>query len=299
VFPRTFHRDVRGTPNRTQGRDAPPGARSADAQMRPQPMPASGTDGDVIGVSDDALGPVMRRALARSGLTIEEVAERSGVPAEKIRQLAAGETADTFTALYKAVRACGHEVVAAVHPVSEEGEPLRRRVHLHDLVTQLLLATAPAENLRWNPRLRHTPSYMMVGLYGAARQLLHSILILDDDSESYTALPILVRQLWEYTATAMWIFDSPDERVLQLFQDTNRNIEKLAYDCTLDGEHHAEELDRIVENWRGMGRDDESFAKAMPRFEQRLVGFLADRYPMYRDLVALCAPKRFHDRASV
>lgn len=145
-------------------------------------------------------------------------------------------------------------------------------------MTRLLYDTAPDRDaLQWRSAVWGTSLHAVVGLFGAARQLLHSILALDDDGESYFALPILVRQLWEYTATAAWIAAEPEERVLRLYQDTNWHVRELAKDG------NPQDLDRLVAMWRQMGHSDDSFAKKMPAFEQRLVGFVQDWYPRYRN----------------
>jgi hypothetical protein len=71
----------------------------------------------------------------------------------------------------------------------EEGEALRRRRHLPIIVSRLLYETEPSEDLEWRSAMWGTGLYASLGLFGAARELLRSILVLDDCGHSYFALP--------------------------------------------------------------------------------------------------------------
>jgi hypothetical protein len=130
--------------------------------------------------------------------------------------------------------------------------------------------------------------YASLGLFGAARELLRSILVLDDCGHSYFALPGLVRQVWEYTATAAWIVEDPDYHAIRLAQDTNWHVLQMANEAG-----HTEELDRLVVMWKGAGFPDDSFAQKMPPFSDRLVGFVRDRYPRYRNFSRFTHPTRY------
>jgi transcriptional regulator with XRE-family HTH domain len=236
-----------------------------------------------------SLGELVKGLRERSALSLEDVAARTGLPLQEISALEQGAADVTFTIVRRVIDATGSAMALSVRRHLEPDEDRWIRERLHVYASRLILCTEVLNDQNLRQEDLSETSYVCLGILGAAREIMRSLLLLDALGQAGLAGSNLARQAFEYVATALWILEDPEPRTRSLYQATNHSLRELGR----DDDWWKERLREREADWERAGNPVGEFAERLPPFDQRLVGPMSDWYLRYRMLSAHSHPTVF------
>jgi transcriptional regulator with XRE-family HTH domain len=236
-----------------------------------------------------SVGELVKGLREQSGLSQDEIAALTGIPVADIAALENGAADSTLKDLQRIIDATGRAMAVNVrrHLEHEEDRWIRERLHI--CVSRLLISTETLQRHDHRVEDLTETSYVCLGLFGAAREIVRALLLLDALGQAGLAGSNLARQAFEYVVTAMWILDNPIPRTRSVYQATNHTLRELG---RLDL-WWAGRLGERQDQWARAGIPEEEFAAKLPPFDQRLVGPMGDWYLRYRMLSVHSHPTLF------
>ena len=241
--------------------------------------------------SPASLSEIVKLLRDREELSVEDLAARLGITVGEIADLEAGlgdASIDRATAIANVTT---HSLMVAVWREHGDAEQRWVRRALHELLTRLLVETDTTADAHLTLEGLGPTAYVCLGLLGASREVLRSLMILDVVGQSLHVAPNLVRQIFEYVATAEWILEDPEARTVQLYQATNRDLREMG---ALDSRWEEVHQERRA-LWARIGIPEDEFAERLPGFRERLTGAMKEEgwYIRYREFCTHSHPTLF------